>query len=110
MHGRCASCRQITPAAVWNAYQEQRKAFDGISLEAFQPTPALRPPLVSRLLPVEEAERILAKAQAAIDACEVRRVEQIGPRAILERAQDMKTGEQIMRLTMRVAAQEEVNG
>lgn len=81
-----------------------------VQLDAYRGGNAMRPPLVSRLLPAQEAERMLAEAQAAIDAAQIKRVEQIGPRVILERAQDIESGEQIMRLTLRVAAQEEVNG
>ena len=85
MHGRCSTCRGRTPASVWNAHHGAGAQRAGIS---------------GALLEPDEAAAALQRMTAAIGAAQIHRVEQIGPRCLLERHVDLDRGVSVQRVTL----------
>ena len=86
-HGRCSTCRGRTPAAVRNEYHGGKAR-------------AQRAGIGGTLLGPDEAATALQRVTAAIDAAQIHRVEQIGPRCLLERHVDLDAGVSVQRVTL----------
>ena len=102
----CGSCK-ARPAETCGlcrtCYMRQYRdavAAAGVQAKAFQPGEPATPTLETRLLPWPEAEALLARMEQVAANATTRRVEQLGPRVVLERYQDMATGDSMQRLTI----------
>ena len=105
---RCSVCRQKTAKHVWLA--QRKKEREAAQVQAIGPrdclldvfgTAEMPKQITTRLLTIREAEALLNMVQRSIDASQVKRVEKMGERIVLERYQDMETGGKITRLTIR---------
>lgn len=65
--------------------------------------------MISRYLHPDEARRAVRAAGEALRDSDIRRVERIGPRVLLERGHRLHSGASIIRVTIRVAAGERGN-
>jgi len=101
--GRCSACRHRTPVDVWRDLRQNTPA--DVRVDAFN-APLQNAPLVSRLLPQEESERLRSATDAFIAAAPVRRIEQISPRCIKQVYSNPRTGKTLMRVDLVLEADE----
>lgn len=95
-HGRCSTCRGRTPAALWNEHHKRPLADET--------------EFASTVLEGTEATDALDGIRQLIDASQIKRVEQIGPRVLLERYTDLEAGVRVQRVTLVINEREAANG
>lgn len=97
----CKARPAVTCGVCRTCYMRRRRDSRATArAEAPQPGETPAPKLETRLLPWPEAEALLARMEQMVANATTRRVEQLGPRVVLERYQDMTTGHSVQRLTV----------
>lgn len=90
-NGRCSTCCHRTPAALWREYHG---AAPGDVLTS------------GTVLDADDAAAALDRINQLIAAAQIHRVEQIGPRCVLERHVDVDTGASVQRVTLVIIEKE----